>query len=108
MYKQFCKNYKNYVMLNRAGIDKNEYRLKIARSIEGLANVELYKRWKQNNDPRCSEVEGIVYEINKRNDIHSFHAFSWELAGYGFEARRSDTADKEELDEQIKLIELLL
>jgi hypothetical protein len=43
MYRQFCKNYKNFIKLNKAGLEKNKYRLKIAESIKGLVDLETYK-----------------------------------------------------------------
>jgi hypothetical protein len=108
MYRQFCKNYKNFIKLNKAGLEKNEYRLKIAESIKGLADLETYKKWKENNDIRYSEIENIVFEIKRRKDIFHFKSFSWELDGYGFEARKSDSADREKVEEQLKLIDILL
>jgi len=108
MYRQFCKNYKNFIKLNKAGLEKNEYRLKIAESIKGLADLETYKKWKENNDIRYSEIENIVFEINRRKDVFHFESFSWELDGYGFEARKSDSADREKVEEQLKLIDILL
>jgi hypothetical protein len=108
MYRQFCENYKNFIKLNKAGLGKNEYRLKIAESIRGLADLETYKKWKENNDVRYSEIENIVFEIKRRKDIYNFKSFSWELDGYGFEARKNDSADREKVEEQLKLIDILL
>lgn len=107
-YRRFCNNFRNFININRDGLEKNEYRLKIAESIKGLADLETYKEWKQKNDMRCLEIENIFYEIKKRRDAYPFKSFSWELEGYGFEAKKSDTVDREKVEEQIKLIDILL
>lgn len=109
MYRIFCQNTKNFFTINQEGELENDYRLKIAQPLKGLADIQLYEKWKAENKEKHDEVNNLVYEINNSKDMfHSFKTFSWELWGYGFEAAMNSKYDKSIVEEQLKLINLLL
>jgi hypothetical protein len=102
----FCNNVKNFFKLNNRD---NEYRNIIAQPLKGLADVELYNRWKNYDKEKYDEVNNIVYEINvNSNNYHSFKTFARELKGYYFKAIPNLKFPKEALNEQLKLINILL
>ncbi|WP_069649760.1 hypothetical protein [Caloranaerobacter ferrireducens] len=105
MYRLYCQNLKNYLEINKAG-NFNEFRLRITRPLLFLADVEKYKKLKK-EDVLYKEVNNLVYEINKNKYIR-FDTFSWELWALDFRSEKDDSFPKEIVDEQLKLINLLL
>lgn len=57
---------------------------------------------------RYKKVATLLWAINNSSDCFpSFKAFSWELWGYGFDGQQY-IVDKAELEEQLRLVDLLL
>lgn len=109
MYRIFCQNVKNFFILNQEGEFKDEFRLRIAQPIKGLANFELYTKWKNDIDEKYDEVNNLVYEISKNTDeFHYFKTFSRELWGYGYESALKEKFSEHIVKEQLKLINLLI
>lgn len=107
MYRLYCQNLKNYLEINKTG-DFNEFRLKITRPLLILADVEKYKKLKK-EDASYKEVNNLVYEINKNKDKYPrLSTFSWELWALDFKSEKDDLFPREIVDEQLKLVNLLL
>jgi hypothetical protein len=108
MYKIFEQNLNNYYKVNECG-NPDEYRLRIAQVLRGLADKNLYDKWKKERPDLYEEVNNLVYEIQQNQSrFHPFEAFSYDLWGLEYNAVRSDKFSKEEIEEQLKLINLLL
>jgi hypothetical protein len=109
MYSRFVKNFHNYMSLNKIDENFTDYRLSITKPIFGIADIKTLEFWKLNDPKLYEEAAHLLYEISKRKDrIHAFKAFSWELWGYGFDVAELELPLTDRLEEQLKLIELLL
>lgn len=107
MYRLYCQNLKKYLEINKAG-NFNEFRLKITSPLLILANVEKYKKLKK-EDTLYKEVNNLVYEINKNKDKYPrLSTFSYELWALDFRSEKDDSISDEIVNEQLKLINLLL
>jgi hypothetical protein len=97
------------MLLNQECELKNEYRLRIAEPLKGLADIELYNKWKTESPEKYEEVNNLVYQI--KHNIHRFPRFdnfSWDLWGYDFIAAESPKFPADVVEEQLKLINILL
>ncbi|RKD23567.1 hypothetical protein SAMN02745883_01384 [Caminicella sporogenes DSM 14501] len=107
MYRLYCQNLKNYLDVNKTE-NFDEFRLKIIKPLLILADVEKYKRLKEEN-ALYKEVNNLVYEIN--NNKHKyirFDTFSWELWALDFRSKKDNFFSEEIINEQLKLINLIL
>ena len=109
MYKIFRQNLNNYFSLNKSENTENEFRLKIAEALKGLADKSLYDKWAIENPKLYEETKNLIYEIERNiRRFHPFECFSQDLWGLGYEARKSDKFPNAIVEEQLKLINLLL
>ena len=109
MYKIFRQNLKNYFSLNKSEKSKNEFRLKTAEVLKGLADKSLYDKWAIENPKLYEETNNLIYEIEKNiKRFHPFECFSRDLWGLGYKARKNDNFSETVIEEQLKLINLLL
>jgi hypothetical protein len=108
MYRQFCKNLKNFLSIN----ESDEYRFKIAKEIEVLADIEAYNKHKEKEDIKYEKITNFIFSISKFQDKYpSLKNFIWELWGYGFDIEKIgdiEIEESEDLVEKVKLIDLLL
>lgn len=106
MYSLFCKNLDNYINKYNSNAD---YRNKVAISLTGLLEPDVYKKYKDNNLEEYYRISHIVYTINYLKDVyHAFQTFSWELWGVGYDAIKNEEIDNLFEADQIELIKLLL
>ena len=109
MYRIFEQNLNNYFHLNKDGDSEKEFRLKIAQVLRGIADKELYKKWASENRDLYDEVNNLVYKIKQNTGrYHPFESFSRDLWGYDYIAEKNDRFPKKVVEEQLKLIHLLL
>ena len=95
-------------MLNKEGNFQEEFRLRIIKPLVLLASPEQYKS-AEKQAPLVMETENIIYQIQQKQQFYySFKAFSWELWGYGFDAVSNELFPYQVVEEQLKLIHLLL
>lgn len=109
MYRQWCKNLKNFVDFNST--EQPGIRLKVAKELFILTDVGMYKKHKQNNSPVYWETNVLINRLKQYQDRYpSIRKFLWELWGYGFDVKeeieiKTDNTEREE--EKAKLIDLL-
>lgn len=109
MYRIFKQNLNNFFEINKHGDPDSEFRLKIARVLRGMADKALYGKWKIENNESYEEVNNLVWEIRQNTDhFRRFDIFFRDLWGHGYKAEKSETFPKEIVEEQLKLINLLL
>ncbi len=134
MYRMFCMSYLNYMKVNQyeahqygmhPGSNSSSqdtpnrgqhcmepyrwFRLEITRPIGVLADFTLYSEIRNGGGELFLEVSNLIFAIQHSQDVFpSFRAFSWELRGYGFDAEQHDGFPAEVIEEQLKLIDLLL
>ncbi|HAN10048.1 MAG TPA: hypothetical protein DCP90_05460 [Clostridiales bacterium] len=106
MYRLLKENLDNYKRINNYEDNKDEYRMRIIKDIEILVDKQKYEKLKKLNNEEIKRVENLVYEIGQRKANHKFNLLAYEFWGYGYESYRFDKANKEETNEQLKLIEM--
>lgn len=109
MYSHFCRNLENYFRIH-ADSNPDEYRLKIAQVLRGIPDIKLYNHWKLYDFDMYEELNNLIFEIGENLDIHGYETFSRDLYYMDFVAEKSDkySADREKIEEQLKLVDLLL
>jgi len=108
MYKQFIRNMDFFLKLNNSGDNLSNYRFDLVKEIETIRSIELFEALKNTNLKCYQKMSTIIWAV--KNNTHrypAFKAFSWELWGYGFDGEYYEVNEKE-LEEQLKLIDLLL
>lgn len=108
MYKQFIRNMDSFLKLNEPEGNLLNYRFDLVKEIEVIKSIELFNALKNKDLKRYQKLSTIIWAI--KNNTHrypAFKAFSWELWGYGFDGQYYEV-DEEDLEEQLKLIDLLL
>ena len=101
MYRIFCESYKNYIKL----FDKNNYRLQIANDFELLTDVGKYEKEKSKQSQQYKRISDLINYI--KENIKRFprlKAFLWTLQARNIDAKKFNVANKEDLEEQTKLI----
>ena len=108
MYNQFIKNMDYFLKLNRTDDNTPNYRFDLVKEIETIKSVEAFNALKDKDLKHYQKLSTIIWALE--NNVHRFPAFktlSWELWGYGFDGAYYKV-NEEELEEQLKLIDLLL
>lgn len=105
MYSFFGRNLKNFLAIHA---NEEEYRGRIGCVLQGLADAELYKKWKKEEPEKRAEVCNLVYHIKKHSDYWAFGSFSWDLWAMEYVAIEDTSFDQEVIDEQLKIINLCL
>ncbi len=108
MYKQFVKNMESFLKLNKPEDNSSNYRFDLVKEIEAIRSIESFNALKKSNLDRYKKISTIIWAV--KNNTHrypAFKSFSWELWGYGFDGKYYEV-NEEELEEQLKLIDLLL
>jgi len=112
MYRQFCKNFHNYIKLLDAGGETPTARLKIAEKLRPLVDITAYEKYKNINIKKYRETGNLIYMLfSYRNKYPVFDRFLWDLWAYGFDMIEfPDTvANKDpDADEMVKLVDLML
>lgn len=105
MYRIFCESYQNY--LN--SFDKENSRLKIAEPLELLVNIERYQEEEKKQSELYRKLCDLIYFMQKNMEkFPKMKAFLWTLSSREIKAKEYGIAKKEELEEQIKLVNSFL
>lgn len=108
MYKQFVKNMDYFMTLNESNDKAKNYRYDLVKELDVLKDIDLFKLLKTKDLSRHKKVSMIIWSIKENSHRYpSFKALSWELWGYGFDGEYHEV-NQEELEEQLKLVDLLL
>lgn len=111
MYKQFCKNLRNYYNIISLGCDEKDSRINTAEVLLQLTDIEEYKRHKINKSNEYYKISSFIYMISEKSHIYpSFKRFTWELWAYGFDILegKQENLNPYEFDEVYKLADLML
>ena len=78
------------------------------KKLEPLKDISQFRKLKNTDEEYYNELANIIWNINENaNRYPSFKVLSWELWGYGFDGEPHN-ANKEKLEEQLRMIDLLL
>ncbi len=105
MYRIFCESYKNCINL----FDKNSYRFKIINDFELLTNIGKYEEEKAKQSQSYKRISDLIsYMKENINRFPRLKAFLWTLQSRNIEAKKFNVTNKEDLEEQTKLINSFL
>ena len=105
MYRIFCESYQNFIR----SIDKNSYRLKIAQPFELIIDIDKYKNEEKKQSDLYKKLCDLVYFMQQNIcKFPKLKAFLWTLDSRDIKAQKYDISNKEELEEQTKLINSFL
>lgn len=109
MYSQFCENFRLYLKFHSDDLSKNEYLLSLLEPFYGLCNYNTYENWKLSSDIRYYELSNLIYHLeNDSPTFVGFEKFYSQLCELGYDSHQSDEFDKDKLEEQLKLLNILL
>lgn len=105
MYRIFCESYKNFMK----SIDENSYRVKIAQPFELIIDVDKYKDEEKKQSVLYKKLCDLIYFMKENvNRFPKLKAFLWTLESRDIKAEKYNISNKEELEEQTKLINSFL
>jgi hypothetical protein len=97
-----------FLKLNKPEEDTSNYRFDLVKELEAIKSVESFNALKDKDLKRFQKLSTIIWALKINVDKYpAFRIFSWELWGYGFDGAYYEV-DEEELEEQLRLIDLLL
>lgn len=105
MYRIFVESYNNFIN----SIDKNSYRIKNAKPLELLANINKYNDEKNKQSELYKKVSDLIFYINE-NKIRfpRMKAFLWTLEARNIKGKKYNVTSDDELEEQAKLVNSFL
>ena len=105
MYRIFCESYENFIN----SMDKDSYRIKIAKPLELIINIDRYNQEKNKQTELYKKVSNLVYFMQQNiNRFPRLKAFLWTLDSRNIKGEKYDLSNEEELEEQTKLINSFL
>lgn len=105
MYRIFCESYDNF----KNSFEENSYRLEVAKPIELITNIEKYETEKNKETEIYKRLCDLIFFMKKNvKNYPRVEAFLWTLNSRKMEPKKYNIAKREELEEQIKLINSFL
>ena len=105
MYRIFCESYVNFCN----SFLEDSYRLEVAKPLYLITDPEVLKEEKEKNSNNYKKMCDLIYFMNEHVDkFPRFKAFLWTLAARGIEGIRYNVSSKEDLEEQMKLVNSFL
>lgn len=105
MYKIFCESYINYIN----SFDTDNYRVRVAKPIELLVDVAKYQEEKRKESKIYQEVSDLLCYLEENIDKYPrVKAFLWTIEARGMKGKKYQIAKKEDLEEQIKIVNSFL
>ena len=105
MYRIFCESYKNFI---NSFNDENS-RLDIAKPLELIVNIDKYKEEQEKESEIYKKVNDLICFMKENIEkFPKFKAFLWTLSSRDINGKKYNVSNKEELDEQSKLVNSFL
>lgn len=105
MYRIFCESYNNFVN----SFSDNNYRLKMAKPLELIANIDKYKKEeKEQSDIYKKLCDLICFMEENIERFPKLKAFLWTLSSRNIKKKKYNISNVEELEEQTKLVNSFL
>ncbi len=109
MYRIFCESLKNYM----AGFTDDEarkaYRNRIAMPLVLLCDATRYSWEKESETNLYKQVSDLLFHLEQNAaDYPAAKAFLWTLESRGMTGLSYGTVSREDLNEQVKLVVMLL
>lgn len=107
MYRIFCESLNNYIHGFKDGDDV--YRMRIARPLLLLANMDEYKKEMAAESEVYKELcDLLVYMGQHLEQYPKMKAFLWTLESREMQGRSFGVSSVVTMDEQVKLVNMLL
>lgn len=105
MYRIFCESYKNYIK----SFDEENYRLKVAEPFSLIVNIKKFEKEKELESTIYKKLCDLLSFIKENEkDFPKLKAFLWTIESRGMISKKYNIAEKQELEEQAKLINSFL
>ena len=105
MYRIFCESYENF----KETFDDENYRLNIAKPFELIVDTEKFEREKELQSELYKKLCNLLSYMNKNiMRFPKFKAFLWTLTSRNIVAEEYNVENKDELEEQAKLVNSFL
>lgn len=105
MYRIFCESYENYIK----SFEEDNYRLKIAKPLELIVDIEKYKEEAEKRSDIYKKLSDLIFFMKENiSRFPKLKAFLWTLSSRNINGESYNMADREELEEQIKLVNSFL
>ena len=105
MYRIFCESYNNFIN----SFDKECSRLEIAKPLELLVNEKKYKEEEKMNSELYKKVNDLICFMKENIErFPKLKAFIWTISSRNMNGIKYNISNKEELEEQIKLVNSFL
>ena len=105
MYRIFCESYNNFLKT----IDGDCYRKKMSEPIGLLTNIDRYNKEKKENTTLYKKSSCLLYFMYQNiKKYPRFKAFLWTLQARNIDGKNYNISKKEDLEEQLKLINSFL
>ena len=105
MYRIFCESYNNYIN----SFEDDNSRLRIAKPLELIVNLNLFEYEKKQCTDMYKKLCDLIYYIKENiKRFPNMKAFLWTLESRKMIPKRYNISKKEDLEEQIKLVNSFL
>ena len=105
MYRIFCESYQNYIK----SFDKDNYRLKISKPFDLIVDTKKFNNEKKLESIIYKKVCDLLFFMKEsEKKFPKLKAFLWTIESRGMIPKKYNITDKQELEEQTKLINSFL
>ena len=105
MYRIFCESYKNFIK----SFDNDNYRLNVSKPFELIVDIKKYEKEKKEKSIKYKLLSDLIYYLNENIEKYPrLIAFLWTLKSRNIDGYKFNLANKEDLEEQTKLINSFL
>lgn len=105
MYRIFCESYKNYIN----SFDDDNWRLRMSESIGLLTDENKYREEENKKSEIYIKASALLYYMQQNIDrFPKLKAFLWTLESRNMKGKQNNSIDKNDLEEQTKLINSFL
>ena len=105
MYRVFCESYENFVK----SFEKDSVRLKIAKPLELIANINKYKEEEKKQSILYKKVNDLIcFMKENKNRFPKLKAFLWTISSRNLNGIKFNVSENDELEEQLKLVNSFL
>ena len=105
MYRIFCESYENFIK----SIDKNSYRIQIAKPFELIVDINKYKKEEKVESELYKKLSDLMFFMKENiNRFPKLKAFLWTLESRDMIGNKYNVSTEEELEEQTKLVNSFL
>lgn len=105
MYRIFCESYENFINM----FEEENARLKISKPLELIVNLDKLKYEKSHKSEIYKRLCDLVFYMQENIErFPKLKAFLWTLSARNIEGKKYNISNKEELEEQTKLVNSFL